>query len=294
MEFPNVVLWAIPGFLICLLLEVGWARLRGGACYESRDTLASLSMGTGNVLVNTLLALAGLELLSAVSIYAPFRLGYDWWVFALCFLLEDFAFYWFHRISHERRWFWASHVVHHSSRRYNLGTALRQTWTGKLSLASIFWVPLVFLGFPVPMILLFMGTSLIYQFWIHTEAIGRLGVLEWVLNTPSHHRVHHATNPDYLDTNYAGILIVWDRLFGTFAGERASDPPVYGIVKNLGTFHPLHIAFHEWAAIARDLRSAHGFSDVWGYLFGPPGWSPDGSRQTTAMIKQRCHMQRAA
>jgi sterol desaturase/sphingolipid hydroxylase (fatty acid hydroxylase superfamily) len=284
-EFPDVVLWAIPGFIACLLLEAFWGRRYAGVRYTGRDTAASLTMGIGSVVING--ATAGLiaSVFYAVHAIAPFRLGYDAWVFVLCFLLEDLAYYWFHRISHENRWFWASHVVHHSSRFYNLSTALRQTWTGKLTFGIVFWLPLVFLGFPPEMVFLFMGISLIYQFWIHTEAIGRLGPLEWVLNTPSHHRVHHAVNPRYLDANYGGILIVWDRLFGSFVAEAAEDPPVYGLVKNIGTYHPIRIAFHEWAAIARDVAAAKTWSEVERYLFGPPGWSPDGSRRTSAAIK---------
>src|SRR5262249_28604975 len=208
---------------------------------------------------------------------------YAWWVFVLCFFLEDLAYYWFHRISHESRWFWASHVVHHSSRSYNLATALRQTWTGKLTLGIVFWLPLVLLGFPPAMVFLFTGLSLIYQFCIHTEAIDRLGPLELVLNTPSHHRVHHAVNPRYLDANYGGVLIVWDRLFGTFVAEHAGDRPVYGLVKNIDTYNPLRIAFHEWAAIARDVARVRTGREALGYLFGPPGWSPDGSRPTPKM-----------
>jgi sterol desaturase/sphingolipid hydroxylase (fatty acid hydroxylase superfamily) len=284
MEFPDVVLWAIPWFIGCLVLEVAWGR-RGGVRYLGKDAAASLSMGVGSLVVNGLSAGLIAGVFFAVHALAPVRLGYAWWVFALCFLLEDLAYYWFHRISHESRWFWASHVVHHSSRYYNLATALRQTWTGKLTLGIVFWLPLVAVGFPPEMVFLFTGISLLYQFWIHTEAIGRLGPLELVLNTPSHHRVHHAVNPRYLDANYGGVLIVWDRLFGTFVAERAEEPPVYGIVKNIDTYNPFRIAFHEWAAIVRDVASAQTWREAAGYLFGPPGWSADGSRRTTKTIK---------
>ena len=209
------------------------------------------------------------------------------WAFGLCFFVEDLAYYWFHRISHERRWFWASHVVHHSSQHYNLSTALRQTWTGRLTMTFVFWLPLVWIGFPPAMVLFFQGLSLVYQFWIHTEQIGRMGPFEWAFNTPSHHRVHHATNPRYLDANYAGVLIIWDRLFGTFVPEQAEiDPPRYGIIRNLGTFNPFKIAFAEWISLFRDLASARSLKQIWGFLMGPPGWSPDGSRRTTQMIKR--------
>jgi len=284
-DFPNVVAWAIPAFVALLGLELWWCRKRGGLRYGARDTAASLTMGLGNFVIGLLLASLIGGAFYFVYSYRVFEIGYSWWAFVLCFFLEDLAYYVFHRVSHERRWFWASHVTHHSSQHYNLSTALRQTWTSKLTFTSVFWLPLVWLGIPPPLVFFFTGVSLVYQFWIHTEAIDRLGPLEWVLNTPSHHRVHHAVNPRYLDANYAGVLIVWDRLFGSFVGEVKSDPPVYGIVKQLDTFNPLQIAFHEWIAIVRDLARATGPREALGYLFGPPGWSPDGSRRTSDMIK---------
>ncbi|MDX1580168.1 MAG: sterol desaturase family protein, partial [Alphaproteobacteria bacterium] len=221
--------------------------------------------------------------------FALFDIGYAWWAFVLCFFAEDLSYYVFHRISHERRWFWASHVIHHSSQHYNLSTALRQTWTGQISGAFIFWLWLPLIGFEPAMVLFFQGVSLVYQFWIHTEMIDRMGPFETVMNTPSHHRVHHATNPRYLDRNYAGVLIIWDRLFGSFVREEKADPPKYGIITNLGTFNPIKIAFVEWAGLIRDLLSARSWKEVWGYTFGPPGWSPDGSRRTSEMIRRNWH-----
>ena len=210
-----------------------------------------------------------------------------WWALALCFVLDDLRYYWWHRISHENRWFWASHVVHHTSQHYNLTTALRQTWTGQIITQVVFKTPLVLIGFHPAMVLFVGALNLIYQFWIHTEQIKKMGPFEWIFNTPSHHRVHHATNPKYLDSNYAGALIIWDRMFGSFVPEDDAEPLRYGIVKNLGTFNPLVISFHEWIGIARDVVGAKSLREVWGYLFGPPGWSPDGSRMTSAMIKER-------
>jgi sterol desaturase/sphingolipid hydroxylase (fatty acid hydroxylase superfamily) len=207
-----------------------------------------------------------------------------WWAWVAVFLLEDVTYYWFHRLSHERRFWWASHVNHHSSQHYNLGTALRQTWTGEVAGTWLLWVPLMALGFPPWMVAIEKGISLVYQYWVHTEAIRRLPRwFEAVFNTPSHHRVHHARNPRYLDRNYAGILIVWDRLFGTFQPELDEEPCRYGLVHNLGTFNVLRVAFHEWVGIARDIvrEPRHAL----GWLFGPPGWSPDGSRDTSASLK---------
>lgn len=290
MTFPNIVDLAIPFFIAAILLEMVLWKVRGRGAFETRDMAASLLMGLGNTVMTLLLGGAVYGVYTFVHRFALFDIGYAWWAFVLCFFAEDLAYYWFHRISHERRWFWASHVVHHSSQHYNLTTALRQTWTGKLALTFIFWLPLVLIGFPPEMVLLFQGISLVYQFWIHTEQIGRMGPVEWVFNTPSHHRVHHATNPRYLDANYAGVLIVWDRLFGTFVAERDDDAPRYGIISNLGTFNPFKIAFLEWAGLFRDVFSAKSAHDVWGFLFGPPGWTPanshlSGSRRTTTMIK---------
>ena len=294
MESSKLILLSIPFFVIAMLLEA-WAGRHGRrVLYTRRDTQASLTMGVGNVLINV--AIGGMVLWSfdAVHRVALFDFGFGWTAFVACFLAEDLAYYWFHRVSHERRWFWASHVVHHSSQRYNLSTALRQTWTGKATLGFVFWLPLVWVGFQPSMVLFFMATSLLYQFWIHTEAIDRLPApLELVLNTPSHHRVHHGANPRYLDANYAGVLIVWDRLFGTFTPELDAEPVRYGLVKNIQTYNPLRIAFHEWIAIAQDVRHARSWQERWMYLFGPPGWSPDGSRQTSAMIQARWRAERA-
>jgi sterol desaturase/sphingolipid hydroxylase (fatty acid hydroxylase superfamily) len=275
----------LPYFALLLLAELAFAAFTGKARFSWRDSAASLSMGIGNVIAG--LALAGFVAAAyfAASRIAIFHIPFTWWGLALCFLAEDLAYYWFHRTAHLRRWFWASHVVHHSSEHYNLTTALRQTWTGNLSLSFAFWLPLMVVGFPPAMVVMFSTYSLAYQYWVHTEAIGRLGPLEFVFNTPSHHRVHHAVNPRYLDSNYAGVLIVWDRLFGTFVAETAEDKPRYGIAHPLGSHNPLRIAFHEWGAIARDVLSARSWRDCVRYVFGPPGWSPDGARRTSRSIK---------
>jgi sterol desaturase/sphingolipid hydroxylase (fatty acid hydroxylase superfamily) len=206
------------------------------------------------------------------------------WAWVLVFFAEDLTYYWFHRLSHERRIWWASHVNHHSSQHYNLSTALRQTWTGGLAGTWALWLPLSLIGFPPVMVLIEKNVSLVYQYWIHTEAIRRLpGPIEAVFNTPSHHRVHHARNPRYLDRNYAGILIIWDRMFGTFQPELDEEACRYGLVHNLGTFNIVRVAFHEWIGIAQDIvRSPR---HILGWLFGAPGWTPDGSRDTSATLK---------
>jgi len=178
---------------------------------------------------------------------------------------------------------WGCHVNHHSSRYFNLSTALRQPLLTPLT-APVFWAPLPLIGFPPWMVLTAQAWSLLYQFWIHTEAIDRLGPLEWFMNTPSHHRVHHGKNVAYLDKNHAGIFILWDRLFGTFAPE--AEPVIYGLTTDIQTFHPLRIAFHELAAIGRDLRHARTLWAMLGHAFAPPGWSQDGSSQTAAQLQR--------
>ncbi len=279
---------ATPFFILAVILEIVLARLgKTRTRYEGKDTLVSLSLGLGSTLAGVLTA--GVIFAATVWVYQHrlFTIPMTaWWAWVVIFFLEDLTYYWFHRLSHERRFWWAAHVNHHSSQHYNLSTALRQTWTGGLNGTWLLWLPLALVGFPPPMIAIEKSISLVYQFWIHTEAIRKLPApVEAVFNTPSHHRVHHARNPRYLDRNYAGILIVWDRMFGTFVAEDEAEPPRYGIVRNLGDFNIVRAVFHEWAAIGQDLWRSRSPREVVGYLFGPPGWSPDGSRQTSAQIK---------
>ena len=285
MEFPDMVHLAIPIFLALLVLEVVLWKVLNKGDYETRDTAASLAMGLGNSVIGVTMVAAIYGAFAAVHEYALFDIGYQWWAFVLCFLGEDLAYYVYHRVSHERRWFWASHVVHHSSQHYNLSTALRQSWTHPMSMGFLFWLPLMAIGFQPEMVLFYHGTNLIYQFWFHTELIDRLGPLEWVFNTPSHHRVHHASNPRYLDSNYGGTLIIWDRMFGTFVEEDKADAPRYGIISNLATFNPLRIAMAEWGSMIRDVHGAKSIGEAFKYMFKAPGWSPDGSHRTTRGIK---------
>jgi len=259
--------------------------------YERRDTAASLAMGIGNVLIDLLwkgTALAGFELLRR---HALFEIGTGVAAWVLLLFVEDFLYYWNHRFHHESRFLWAAHVNHHSSQHYNLSTALRQSWTTPFTFLLFYW-PLPLLGFDPAMALAAHSVNRLYQFWIHTEAIRTLGPLEWVFNTPSHHRVHHGKNVRYLDANYGGILIVWDRLFGSFVQE--TEPVRYGLTKDIDTFNPLKIAFHEWAAIARDMARPNPLRLRLGYFFRAPGWSPDGSTLTAKQMKAALEPLRSA
>lgn len=283
-EFPDVVNLAVPFFVLLMGLEL----LVGRAHYETRDTATSLAMGVGNLVIGILFGFVAFGVLMAAW---PHRLM-TWPISPLgllgAFVLDDLRYYVYHRLAHESRWLWWGHVTHHSSQCYNLSTALRQQWVGPFNGSFLLGLPLVVVFGIHPLVLAFVsGINLVYQFWIHTESIGRLpSWFEAVFNTPSHHRVHHGSNPRYLDANYAGTLIVWDRLFGTFVSELDEEPVRYGLVKNLGTYNPLRVATHELLSLLRD-ASQPGLtvSQRVGYVFGPPGYSHDGSRLTAAGLK---------
>ncbi len=290
----TLIYLAIPAFLVTMAIEALWARaaLRAGAThlrgYAGRDTAASIAMGLGNVAIAAVVKLGSFALMLLVYQYRLFELGDGALVWALLLLAEDFVYYWFHRASHEVRLLWGAHVSHHSSTHYNLSTALRQSWLTPVT-SIPFWLVLPLIGFQPWMVLTQQAISLLYQYWLHTESIRTLGPLELIFNTPSHHRVHHGRNVEYLDKNHGGIFIIWDRLFGSFEPERT--PVDYGLTTNLASYNPLVIASHELAAIGRDVRRARSFGHALRHVFGPPGWSPDGRTLTARQMQQR---QRAA
>jgi len=265
---PDLIHLAIPAFILLVVAEAIFGAVMHRDLYAGKDTAASLTMGVGNVLVSLVSKGLVFAIFTWAHRFAFFAIGYQWWAWVLAFFADDVTYYWFHRTSHECRFFWASHVVHHSSQRYNLGTALRQTWTGGF-FSFVFWLWMPLVGFQPIMIFTMQAISLLYQFWIHTEVVRHMGVLELVLNTPSHHRVHHATNPQYIDRNHAGVLIVWDRWFGSFEPEQ--EECVYGLTTNIDTYNPLKIAFHEWIAIWRDLRRSVNLRAKLTAVFGNPG-----------------------
>jgi len=288
MHWPNPTEVATPAFIVLVIAEMLAARYLRRGQYEARDTATSLMMGFGSTITGAMFAFVFVAFAGFVWKFRIATIGWSWAALAACFVLDDLAYYWWHRASHRVRWLWADHVQHHSSQHYNLSTALRQPWTGALTPGLLFRAPLILMGFPLPMIAFVHGVNLVYQFWIHTEAIGRLPRwFEAVMNTPSHHRVHHAVNARYLDANYAGVFIVWDRMFGSFVAETTNDPPRYGIVGNLASFNPLKVALHGWVSLAGDLLRAHSLREAALYLFAPPGWSPDDSRDTSDKIKAR-------
>ena len=287
-NFPPVIIYAIPFFVLAMLLEFFVASTKNIKSYTAKDAFSSIAMGLGNVfigLVSKLFVFAALY-----YVYENFRvftIPITWWSFIILIFLDDFSYYWFHRTSHENRFFWASHVVHHSSKHYNLSTALRQTWTGSFY-SFIFWLWLPLIGFHPGIIIFQMSISLLYQFWIHTELIQKMPKwIELFFNTPSHHRVHHGSNPIYLDKNHAGILIIWDKLFGTFQPELKSEKVQYGLVVNIKTYNPIFIAFNEWGALFKDLNTKNiSVKDRIKYLYKPPGWKHDGTGKLSTDLKE--------
>jgi len=271
---PDLITLAIPAFLLLLLAEAIAGAIMRRDIYEFKDAAASVSMGLGSVFVDLLAKALQFSVLTFLHRFAIFSIGFQWWAWGLLFFGDEFSYYWFHRLSHECRFFWASHVVHHSSQRYNLSTALRQTWTGSFC-SFVFWLWLPIVGFAPVLIMAMKAISLLYQFWIHTELVRSMGPLEKLFNTPSHHRVHHGSNPRYIDRNHGGTLIIWDKLFGTFEPENPADPPRFGLTHNINTHNPIRIAFHEWVQMSRDAWYAPGWPNKFRYIFGNPGWRHD-------------------
>lgn len=263
----DLTVYAIPFFLLTMAIEAVVLARRGRG-YDLADTAASLSGGLGELAVDFGWKAVAFAVYGALYEHRLFDLGTGSLAWALIVPADDLCYYAYHRVGHEVRLFWAGHVPHHSSQRYTLATALRQSWTAPV-FGLPFWLPLPLLGFRPELVLTMKSVSLLYQYWIHTETISRLGPLEWVLNTPSHHRVHHGANPSYLDRNYGGIFIVWDRLFGTFAPER--EPVRYGLTKNLATHDPLRIQLGELAAVGREFLAARGLLPRLRALFGRTG-----------------------
>ena len=287
-NFPPIIIYAIPFFVFAMLLEFFVASAKNIKSYTAKDAFSSIAMGLGNVFIGFVSKLFVFAALYYVyENLRIFTIPITWWSFIILFFLDDFSYYWFHRTSHENRFFWASHVVHHSSKHYNLSTALRQTWTGSFY-SFIFWLWLPLIGFHPGIIIFQMSISLLYQFWIHTELIQKMPKwIELFFNTPSHHRVHHGSNPIYLDKNHAGILIIWDKLFGTFQPELKSEKVQYGLVVNIKTYNPIFIAFNEWGALFKDLNTKNiSVKDRIKYLYKPPGWKHDGTGKLSTDLKE--------
>lgn len=286
--FGRFALVLLAVSLGAILLEVLAYRFLFRRAYVWRSALATLGVMVGRGFTRFIplaITLPGAAWLHAHRLVDLSGQGPLSWV--LLFLGVEFFYYWYHRTSHRVRWFWLSHAVHHSTNEINFIAAARLSWLSQITGAYAIFSPLALLGFSPESIFAGYTLNLSYQFWIHADWAPKLGFLEGVLNTPSAHRVHHASNLDYLDANYGGVILLFDRLFGTYVPERAEVPCRYGLVHPLTSHNPFVIVFHQFGPLLRDLRGARSWREVWGYLAAPPGWRPDGLGETTEDLRRR-------
>jgi sterol desaturase/sphingolipid hydroxylase (fatty acid hydroxylase superfamily) len=275
----NPIVIAIPFFALLIAFEA-YLAVRKEEVYDRKDAWTNIALGFGSVAFGVVFSI--IQTFFYIGVYenlAPHHMPMNvWWSWAILLIVDDFAYYWFHRFSHEIRFFWNFHVVHHSSNQYNLSVAVRQSWFSGVA-HWIFYLPAAFLGFPLWAFLTMHALNLIYQFWIHTKLVGRIGFLENILNTPSHHRVHHGVNDEYLDRNYGGIFIFWDKLFGTFTAE--TETPRYGITTPLESRNWLWINSHGWTEMWTAMHARKTFSGKLRCVFGAPDM--DFEENTTAV-----------
>ncbi|MDE0228963.1 MAG: sterol desaturase family protein [Spirochaetaceae bacterium] len=259
------------GFVALIAIETTISWLHNLRTYEFRDTAANFALAFGDLLMAAAMKAVFLVLFALLHRFAPLDMGLSWMSWALLVVINDFIYYVFHRLGHRCRFMWAFHVTHHSSQKYNFTVAVRLNLF-ILPLHFLFMLPLALLGFRPEAILAINSITTLYQLWVHTELVGKLGFLDRVLNTPSNHRVHHGSNPQYLDRNYGAMFIFWDHLFGTYEPE--GEPVVYGLTKNVGSHNPVTLTFHEVRSMVRDVMRSGPLRQRLMYLFGPPGWRP--------------------
>lgn len=271
----DLIAYAIPVFVLAMAFELYWGIHTGRNTYRINDAVGSLFLGVLSQTRKFVTLGVGAYVYHWISEYAsaPQMDAASPWTWVIAFVLYDFCYYWLHRLGHERSILWAAHVAHHQSEDYNLSTALRQTSTGFL-LGWVFYIPMFLLGIPAETVLTVGSANLIYQFWVHTEHVGKMGWYEWFFVTPSNHRVHHAQNDCYLDKNYGGVFILWDRLFGTFQEEREEEPPIFGIRGPLRSFNPVRALTHIYWDMFRDFVRAERWSDKWRVIVARTGWRP--------------------
>ena len=272
MDLPNIIAYAGPVMIGLVLLEWLISFLKNRNLYDGKDTVAATVVGIINVILGALLKIVTFGIVLFVYNRVPWTIPHVWWAFPLCLIWIDFWRYWAHRIAHENRFWWATHVTHHSSPKYNLSVSFRLGWTQYIKI--IFFLPVIVTGFDPVMFFICHQIEVLYQFWIHTEYIKKLPrPIEYIFTTPSHHRVHHATNDRFIDKNYGSTLIIWDRIFGTFQPE--DEVPIYGITKKVvKPYSPIYLVFHEWADLVRDVVKAKGYKNKLKVTFGRPQGQP--------------------
>ncbi|SDL34036.1 Sterol desaturase/sphingolipid hydroxylase, fatty acid hydroxylase superfamily [Catalinimonas alkaloidigena] len=268
MDLPPLINYAVPFMLALVLLEFVISQYENRELYVGKDFLASAGIGIGNLVVSAVVKAGLLAIILFFYNLVPWTVPPTWWSFVLCYVVFDFFQYWAHRVAHERRILWATHVTHHSSEQYNFSVSFRLSWTQHIKV--VFFIPVALIAFDPVVFFICYQIAVLYQFWIHTELIGKLPApIEYFFVTPSHHRVHHGSDPKYLDKNYGASFIIWDRLFGTFQPEE--EQPTYGITTPVNSYNPVYLVFHEWSDIFRDLKGARSLKEAYAVLWSGPG-----------------------
>ncbi|HZH69735.1 MAG TPA: sterol desaturase family protein [Flavobacteriaceae bacterium] len=299
MDFTNPLVYGVPCFLGLILLELTYSKHTNNKdLYKWKDLSASLAIGVGSAAIAALIKTVSAILIFSVAyelfnplvdgvrrnIFGWESFGYEWYVWLLCMLLDDFAYYWFHRQNHMVRFFWAAHIVHHSSDNFNLGTAVRNGWF-TIIYKPFFYVWIVMLGFPPEMLIVCLGIESLWQFQLHTKYVPKMGFIEKFINTHTMHQVHHAKNIEYMDKNHGGILNIFDRIFGTWKELDENIEIVYGVTTPPNSYNIFTILTHEYKNIWEDMKKSKNWKHKFMYAFGPPGWSHDGSTQTIKQIR---------
>lgn len=267
MDLPNIILYAAPVMITLVIIEWYVSYSRKENFYDIKDTIAAATIGFVNVAISAAIKVVTFGILIFFYNLVPWYIPTTWWAFVLCLVWIDFWRYWAHRVAHENRFWWATHVTHHNSEKYNWSVSFRLGWTQHIKV--VFFIPVILAGFHPVVFFICHQIEVLYQFWIHTEYIRKLPrPIEYIFTTPSHHRVHHARNERYLDKNYGSTFIIWDRLFGTFQPEE--EQADYGITKPVGSYNPIYLCFHEWMDIFRDVKRSGSFKEAYSMVFSRP------------------------
>ncbi len=284
MDLPPIIIYAAPVMFALVFVEYFIRMHKLRKSYDTKDALAATAVGIGNIISSALTKAATFAVVLFFYNVVPWSIPATWWSFILCLVCMDFCRYWAHRIAHEQRFWWATHVTHHSSEQYNFTVSFRLSWIQQLKV--IFFLPVALMGFHPVIFFIVHHIEVLYQFWLHTELITKLPrPIEYIFTTPSHHRVHHATNDKYVDKNYGSTFIIWDRIFGTFQAEE--EKPNYGILKPVNSYNPVYLVFHEMMDIVKDMKTYPSLRAWWRILFGSPNLTLDKNLYAEAMGKKR-------
>lgn len=288
---PSILYNAVPALLVLVIAEAVYMIKEHR--HDNKDMMASISLAVGALPVSLLVKGIVIYTYTLIYEFRLFTIPNVWWAWVICFFADDFSYYWYHRLSHQIRFLWASHAVHHSSEMFTLSAGLRVPWTSNLTGTFLFWAWMPLIGINPYMVIFMKSLSVLYQFWMHTESIKKLPKwFEAIFNTPSHHRVHHSSDVEYLDKNHAGTLIIWDKIFGTYKEE--DFKPKYGLTEPIKSANPFVIEFHEWKNIIKDVSKTSSLKHKIQYLLNSPGWSHDGSTKTTRQLQSLSHKRSSA